>query len=58
MHGGKPKYYHKVIGVNSRLDSLQAAVLKVKLKHLDAWTQGPAGERGALRRSFHSRRRA
>jgi dTDP-4-amino-4,6-dideoxygalactose transaminase len=38
-HGSKVKYYHQVTGVNSRLDTLQAALLKVKLKYLDAYNQ-------------------
>lgn len=38
VHGSKPKYYHHVVGYNSRLDALQAAVIAVKLKYLDEWT--------------------
>jgi dTDP-4-amino-4,6-dideoxygalactose transaminase len=39
-HGMEPKYYHDEVGLNSRLDALQAAVLLVKMRHLDAWSAG------------------
>jgi dTDP-4-amino-4,6-dideoxygalactose transaminase len=38
-HGSEKRYFHEMIGVNGRLDELQAAVLRIKLKHLDEWNE-------------------
>src|SRR3989304_2197458 len=52
VHGSKPKYYHKFVGINSRLDEIQAAALRVKLKYLEKWTNGRKEKAGIYNRLF------
>ena len=52
LHGSKPKYYHRMVGINSRLDALQAAILGVKLKYLDVWSAARQEKAGVYNRLF------
>jgi dTDP-4-amino-4,6-dideoxygalactose transaminase len=52
VHGSSTKYRHEMVGVNSRLDALQAAILRVKLRRLDLWTAGRQRNADLYRRGF------
>ncbi len=55
MHGSRDRYEHPLLGMNSRLDALQAAVLRVKLRHLDSWSDARREHAAYYDRSFAER---
>lgn len=54
LHGSSKKYYHQFVGMNSRLDTIQAAILKAKLKYLDSWSAGRAERAAYYNKLFQS----
>ena len=55
VHGSKERYYHDTVGVNSRLDEAQAAILRIKNRRLDEWTEKRIENAGMYQRRFSER---